>query len=50
MDKMCQPEDIAETILLVASQPARTMVTDIVVTPTLTRDASLELIKRPGQK
>ena len=49
MDKMCQPEDIAETILLVASQPSRTMVTDIVVTPTLTRDTSSEVIKRLGQ-
>ena len=50
MDKMCMPEDIAETILLVAGQPSRTMVTDIVVTPTLTRDTSSEVIKRLGQK
>ena len=50
MDKMCMPEDIAETILLVAGQPSRTMVTNIVVTPTLTRDTSSEVIKRLGQK
>ncbi|MBR96908.1 MAG: 3-oxoacyl-ACP reductase [Dehalococcoidia bacterium] len=49
MSKMCQPEDIADAILLVTSQPSRTMITDMVVTPTLTRDTSLELIKRPGQ-
>ena len=50
MDKKCMPDDIAETILLVAGQPSRTMVTNIVVTPTLTRDTSSEVIKRLGQK
>ena len=49
MDKMCLPEDIAETILLVANLPSRTMVTTMVVTPSVTRDSSLEVIKRPGE-
>mgnify|MGYP001052332351 CR=1 FL=1 len=50
LETMCLPEDIAETILLASSLPPRTMITEMVVTPTVTRDKSAELIKRPGQK
>jgi NADP-dependent 3-hydroxy acid dehydrogenase YdfG len=47
MKKMCLPEDIAQAIVLAVSLPHRTMITEMVVTPTVTRDASLEVIKRP---
>ena len=46
---MCQPEDVAAAVVFVATLPARAMVTEMVVVPTVSRDASAELIARPGQ-
>jgi NADP-dependent 3-hydroxy acid dehydrogenase YdfG len=39
-DNMVQPEDVAETILLCASLPARTVVEELIVAPTFLRDVS----------
>ena len=40
---MMQPEDVAEAILLCATLPPRTVIEEIVVSPTLDRDRSREL-------
>lgn len=40
---MMQPEDVAQAILLCAAMPARTLIEQIVMTPTRPRDMSAEL-------
>lgn len=45
---MCQPEDVAAAVVFVATLPPRAMVTEMVVAPTVSRDASAELLPRPG--
>ena len=40
---MMQPEDVAQAIVLCASMPGRTLVEQIVMTPTASRDRSAEL-------
>lgn len=42
-DGMVQPEDVAEAILLCASLPARTVVEELIVAPTVLRDLSGDL-------
>ncbi|MFK8257348.1 SDR family oxidoreductase [Erwinia sp. AnSW2-5] len=39
-DHMVQPEDVAEAILLCAALPARTVIEELIVAPTLLRDVS----------
>ncbi len=46
---MCQPEDIARAVIFACTLPPRTTVTEMVVTPTVLRDASAEVLPRPGQ-
>ncbi len=45
---MCQPEDIAAAVVFACTLPARATVTEMVIGPTVSRDASAELIPRPG--
>ena len=40
---MMQPEDIAEAILLCMRMPQRTIVQDLVVSPTIMRDVSEDM-------
>ncbi len=47
-DTMCQPEDVAAAVVFAATLPARTMVPEMVIVPTVSRDASSELLPRPG--
>ncbi|MBI4629284.1 MAG: 3-oxoacyl-ACP reductase, partial [Candidatus Rokubacteria bacterium] len=48
---MMQPEDVARAILLCATLPARTVVEEIVLSPTRTRDlgADLEFNRHVGE-
>ena len=49
---MMQPEDIAETILLCMRMPHRTIIQDLIVSPTIQRDVSedLKIAKTLGSK
>jgi NAD(P)-dependent dehydrogenase (short-subunit alcohol dehydrogenase family) len=47
-ETMCQPEDVAAAVVFVATLPARAMVPEMVVMPTVSRDASAELQARPN--
>ncbi len=42
-DNMVQPEDVAEAVLLCASLPARTVIEELIVAPTVMRDISGDL-------
>ena len=46
---MCQPQDIARAVVFACTLPPRTTVTEMVVTPTVSRDTSAEVLPRPGQ-
>ena len=46
---MCQPEDIAAAVVFACTLPPRATVTEMVVTPTVSRDDSAELLPRPAQ-
>jgi hypothetical protein len=47
---MMRPEDVAEAILLCATLPQRTVIEEIVISPTVLRDqsADLEVARRLG--
>ena len=49
---MMMPEDIAETILLCMRMPQRTIVQDVIVSPTIQRDVSedMKIAKSLGKK
>ena len=49
---MMMPEDIAETILLCMRMPQRTIVQDLIVSPTIQRDTSedMKIAKSLGKK
>ena len=49
---MMQPEDIAETILLCMRMPHRTIIQDLIVSPTIQRDVSedMKIAKTLGSK
>ena len=42
-DHMVQPQDVAEAVLLCAGLPARTVIEELIVAPTLLRDISTDL-------
>lgn len=42
-DHMVQPQDVAEAVLLCAGLPARTVIEELIVAPTLLRDISADL-------
>ena len=45
---MCLPEDVAASIVFAITLPARAMVTEMVIVPTVSRDMSSETVSRPG--
>jgi NADP-dependent 3-hydroxy acid dehydrogenase YdfG len=49
---MMRPEDVAQAIMLCATMPARTLVSEIVMMPTLPRDQSkeIEAARRAGER